>query len=72
MNTYFIVLILTFLNTLIALLGFPFPFWFERWFIVISGIIIISLLVRKSIQKSIKMTKQIKEETAYEEKNETV
>lgn len=70
MNTYFIVLILTFSNTFIALLGYPFPFWFDRWFMVLSGVVIISLLIRKSIQKSAKIAQRTKEERVYEESNE--
>lgn len=79
MNTYLVVLILTFLNTLIALLGYPFPYWFDKWFVVLSGVVILSLLIRKAMQKSARVAERERaqaeaikttEEPVYEESNE--
>lgn len=62
MNTYLLVLILTFLITFIALLGFPFPYWFERWFIVLAGVVILAILITRAFRKRPPVRKEVSHE----------
>lgn len=73
MNAFTIILILTFINTAIALFGYPFPFWFDRWFVFFSGVVILVLLILEIFKKrarQIKQEEKSQEYNTYEEAHE--